>query len=219
MVLWIALLIRALRRRRGRVIFCLLAMALTWGMISNIGVLIGANFGERLVFLPSAFFLILAAMGIVHLPRWIFIALLSLGLVLGALRTVTYARHWNDRLAFYEYSLRQQPRSITIRIALATDLMLRGQLERADQVMAPARQQYADYWQVWTTSFDIAWRQHRAAAARRYLARAAKIIPNPTYLWWRRDDLKKLEKAQASPAAAPASRRSSTAPSAGAAAR
>jgi len=41
--------------------FCLMSMALTYALVSNFGIIIGTIFGERLMYFPSAFFVILVA--------------------------------------------------------------------------------------------------------------------------------------------------------------
>jgi hypothetical protein len=56
---WIACAFAALRARARGAGFALVGLALTYGMISNIVTLIGTNFGERLMYLPSTFFIIL----------------------------------------------------------------------------------------------------------------------------------------------------------------
>ncbi len=204
---WVVLLGIALWRRWGGVVFCLLMLALTWGMVSNLGVYIGTNFGERLMFLPSAFFLILVAMGLARLPRKVWIPLLVGLLALGAIRSFTYARHWNDRLGFYEYSLRNQPKSIRLTLLVGTELKAQGQLDAAARVFDEAIRLQPDYWAGWIGAFEVALKQHRLADARRYMEQAWKLVPNPTYLWGRRDALEKLEaqqKAASRPAAGPA---------------
>jgi tetratricopeptide (TPR) repeat protein len=193
-VLWIALMGVALWRRWGMAAFCLLIMALTWGMVSNFGVLIGTNFAERLMFLPSAFFLILLSMGLAKLPRPVLAPVLAALLALGALRSVTYARQWNNRLGFYEYSLRNQPTSVRIHLLVATELEENGDYEQADRVLEQARKSDPDYWAVWGVSCDIALKQHHLDEAQRYLDHGWKIAPNPTVLWERREKLEKLQK-------------------------
>ena len=62
LALWVALLVRiAGEALRWAAVFCLLAVGITYGMVANVLTLIGTIFAERLMYLPSAFFLILAA--------------------------------------------------------------------------------------------------------------------------------------------------------------
>lgn len=191
-VMWVVLVIVAWRRRWGMPLFCLLMAALTWGMVSNLGVYIGTNFGERLMFLPSVFFLILAAMAMSRLPRRALAPLLAGLLVLGSLRSVTYARRWNNRLAFYEYSLKNQPKSVRCYLLVGMELMQQGKLEQAADVMQRAKGVEPDYWAVWTGAFDIAIKRHRPDEAQVDLDKAWKIVPNPTFLWGRSKELDAL---------------------------
>src|SRR5450432_3413336 len=66
---WIALFILSVTKRLTACGFALLALAITYGLIGNIVSLIGTNFGERLMYVPSAFFLILITALIIKLPK------------------------------------------------------------------------------------------------------------------------------------------------------
>ena len=63
MVLGLAGCAIAIRRRRWNALFCLISFGLLYGMVSNLPALIGINFAERLMYIPSAFACILAAIG------------------------------------------------------------------------------------------------------------------------------------------------------------
>jgi tetratricopeptide (TPR) repeat protein len=144
------------------------------------------------MFLPSVFFLILLAMGLAKLPRPALALILAALLALGALRSVTYARQWNNRLEFYAYSLRKQPASVRIRLLLAVELEQNGKYEQAARVLERARKLDPDYWAVWGYSCDVAMKRHRLAEAERYLEHGRHIAPNPTVFWKRGEELKKL---------------------------
>src|SRR5688572_6616148 len=58
---WGVLLVVSLRKRAWATVFCLLAVGVTYGMVANVITLIGTVFAERLMYLPSAFFVVLAA--------------------------------------------------------------------------------------------------------------------------------------------------------------
>ena len=66
---WLSLFVIAIYRRAGVMLFCLLGVAVTYGLIANLLSIIGTNFAERLMYLPSAFFVILIAMAFSRLPR------------------------------------------------------------------------------------------------------------------------------------------------------
>jgi tetratricopeptide (TPR) repeat protein len=140
-----------LHRRNWVALFCLLAVALTYAPASNV-VILATIFGERLMYLPSAFLLILLAMGLTRLPRPAANVLLLLLLALGCLRTWTYVQKWNDRDAFYEYSLNLQPKSLKIHLLLADADYQKGQLSDARRIMNDAESIYPDYWELWKMS-------------------------------------------------------------------
>jgi protein O-mannosyl-transferase len=151
-------LIVALARRCYAAVFCLLAAGLTYGMASNV-ILIGTIFGERLMYLPSAFLLIWMAMLLAKLRPPAFSAVLAILLVLGSLRTVTYAARWNDRFQFYQTSLAEQPRSIRLHELVVVELMARGDLASAEKIAADGCRVAPDYWNIWTLAGGIAERQ------------------------------------------------------------
>jgi len=151
LIAWIIGAIVALRRRHWLALFCLLAMAITYSMVSNI-IMIGDIFAERFVYLPSAFFLILAAMALARLPGKTWIAALVILLGASCLRSYTYARQWNDRDGVYAYSLAQQPASARIQLLTAEIARQEGRLDDARQILAQGRNIIPDYWQLWLHS-------------------------------------------------------------------
>jgi tetratricopeptide (TPR) repeat protein len=126
-------------------------MALTYAPASNV-VILATIFGERLMYLPSAFLLILLAIALTRLPRPAANVLLLLLLVLGCLRTWTYVQKWNDRDAFYEYSLNLQPKSLKIHLLLADADYQKGRLSDARRIMTEAETIYPGYWELWKMS-------------------------------------------------------------------
>jgi 4-amino-4-deoxy-L-arabinose transferase-like glycosyltransferase len=191
-LIWVILMFVSLWRRWGMAAFCLLVMALTWGMVSNFGVFIGTIFAERLIFLPSVFFLILIAMALSHLRRRALAPILGVLIALGAIRSFTYARHWNNRLEFYEYSLRNQPRSVQLHLLVAEELEAHGKDDQAARILQRAQRLEPDYWNVWARSSDLAMKQNRLMDAQHDLAEALKTVPNPIVLGARRERLRKL---------------------------
>lgn len=145
---WMIGLVVSLLRRSWTVAFCLVALALTYSMASNV-VMIAAIFGERLMYLPSVFFLILVAMAMARLPAKVWRILLLVMVLLGCVRTWTYVRRWNDRDAFYEYALKEQPQSLKIHLLVSDADYQKGQLAAARRVMNDAISIYPDYWELW----------------------------------------------------------------------
>ncbi len=199
---WTTGLCVSLARRKWTAAFCLLAMALTYSMASNV-VLIAAIFGERLMYLPSVFFVILVAMAMAKLrpSSWGILGaaafshspspgtpgegrgeglshssphpnplpeyqergryarllecacpggiLLAVLLVLASLRTYSYVRRWNDRYAFYQYALKEQPKSLKIHLLVAFADYEEGRLPEARRIMDDAIAIYPNYWELW----------------------------------------------------------------------
>ncbi|MBC8109224.1 MAG: hypothetical protein H7Z14_21740 [Anaerolineae bacterium] len=169
-------ILTAWKRQQRAVLFCLIGLLLTYGLISNFAILIGTNFGERLMYLPSAFFLILVAI-IASRSRSLRIAL-TIVIVLFSVRTITYAGRWNDRRSFYEYSIAHQPDSIRLRMLLIAELQREKKLDEADRVAADARALLPEYDEIWIQSADLASARGEFDRAEEYLNRAMTIRPS-----------------------------------------
>jgi hypothetical protein len=141
-------------RRWWTALFCLAAMAITYSMVANF-IVIGTILGEREMYLPSAFFLILLAILVARVSPPIRITVLIVLLCLGALRTFSYIRHWNDRDAFYAYSLEQQPRSIQLHMLVGYCAYEEGRLDDARAVLSRGEQLAPNYWQLWRMSAQV----------------------------------------------------------------
>ena len=148
-IAWLVLTSICLLRRRWVAGFCLVALALTYAPASNV-VMIATIFGERLMYLPSAFFIILFSMLLARLPAANI--LLTILLLLASLRTWTYVRRWNDRPAFYEYALAQQPKSMEIHLLAADIDYENSDLPDARRIMSDAESIYPGDWQLWKMS-------------------------------------------------------------------
>ncbi len=140
-----------LLRRRWVPFFCLVAMAFTYSPASNI-VMIATIFGERLMYLPSAFFVILIALLLARLPAAGGNVLLVTLLLLACIRTWTYVQRWNGRDSFYEYSLIQQPKSMAIHLLVADVDYEENKLPEARRIASEAESIDPDDWQMWKMS-------------------------------------------------------------------
>jgi hypothetical protein len=166
----------AWRRRAISVLFLLFCAAVTYGMVSNVK-LIGVVFAERLLYLPSAFVLILAAMALARLPRRPRWTVATKVISLLGVRTVTYAARWNDRLAFYERSVAENPRAARLHVLLARELMDRGTWQEARKTLEDGLIYAPDYWKLWSLSARVAVEQGRWQDAQRDIDRASKLDP------------------------------------------
>jgi hypothetical protein len=163
LLICIGWIILALRKRNWPDIFCLLATAITYGMISNV-TLIATPMNERLIYLPSAFFITLIAMQLARLPAKTFGAILIAILILASARTFTYAKLWNSRLELYQYVVAAEPDSIRNRILLADEQRKQGDYASARLTLAPTRALLPDYADAWARSAEAEesagnWRQ------------------------------------------------------------
>jgi protein O-mannosyl-transferase len=174
-IIWLALCAIALFKRAGVALFCLLGMAITYGLISNLVTIIGTNFAERLMYQPSVFFVILVALALARLPIRPLIPLMVLLLAVASMRSVTYARRWNDRLVLYEQAVLDQPGAIRMYVYLAAEYNQRGDIARAKQTMETAERIMPEYGYLWLVSAKLAIDSNDLDAAERYLRRAESI--------------------------------------------
>ena len=202
-VAWLVWFILALRRRDGVATFCLLGLALTYGVVSNFPILIGVNFAERLMYLPSAFFVILVATLLTKLPRNVVVPLLAVVLILAVVRSFTYALRWNDRQRFYETSLREQPGSIRLYLLLVSEHLSRGRFDEASRLAEEASQKLPDYWEIWIARANVAMEQGDFAQAERHLITAMKTPRAPTARVARWMMLLEQKKSTVQPASSP----------------
>jgi len=136
------------RRREGSLWPRLLSMAallflLPYLVVSNLIVLNGAGFAERLIYFPAAGFCILVAAALTMLverladafgprTRQAGYAVIAVGLLVAAWHTRAEARMWESDAALFEHTLRRTPRSLRAHWALAD---LRRQLGRDDEAL------------------------------------------------------------------------------------
>jgi hypothetical protein len=118
-------------------------------------------FGERLMFMPSAFLAILMGMAAARLLRrnadappkqWhrpAVLAATALLVVLGSIRTIAYARLWNDRFGFYLAAAEAQPRSLRIQTLLFREYALAKNWPAARAVAERCREQVPQWWESW----------------------------------------------------------------------
>jgi hypothetical protein len=175
-VAWVGLLGIAWIYRNGALAFALVSLALTVGLVSNLVLLIGTNFAERLMYLPSAFFLLVAAIGATRLlRRRAFVGILAVLVTVGAVQSFGYARRWNDRLGFYQWASEQQPKSIRLRMLVTAELMTQGRLDEAAEAVERAREILPEYDEIWIQSAEVAEKRGRFDEAERFLQTAMRI--------------------------------------------
>ncbi len=183
-VLWCALLVLAWWKRDRVAIFLLLALAMTYSMVGNIVALIGVNFAERLMYIPSIFFALLVAMGLQMLPRRAMLALTILLICLGTVRSFAYAIQWNDEIGFLQKRLESQPRSVRLHMALVDAYRKSGRLSEAAVMAERGRALAPDYSRIWWQSGVVAMEQEKFDDAARFFQQSFDLDPDPTISAW-----------------------------------
>jgi hypothetical protein len=176
-ILLIVACVFAYVRRRWTSFFCLVAFAALYGMIANFVTLIGVNFAERLMYIPSALFCILAAMLLIKLPRPAAIAAAVLAIVLLSARTVTYAARWNDQVTLFEQAIAQEPDSIRLYLLLAEEQQRHGDLPAARRTLARARAVLPTYYRIWLDSARLEMDARDYGAALRFAVEGQRLKP------------------------------------------
>lgn len=157
-------------------LFLVVAFLITYAPIANALTLIGTIFGERLIYLPSVFFILLAAVGLSRLGRPGVVLAMVL-CVAGVVRTTTYIATFDDRLDFYLTSVANQPASVKLRILLASEYTNRKDYARAATAAAELRQLAPDYTESWYQSAFIEVERRNLDLAGQYLRRSMAIEP------------------------------------------
>lgn len=231
------------RRREALLLLSGVALVLSLAIPLNLVAIIGTVFGERLIYLPSAFVILALAwtltkalkgvltgaptgmtvaptgmtaaltgttgaptgetgvpmgtaadpaamtaaptgmtaalMGAVAKRRGRTLAtavLIALG-VLWSLRSVTYAARFEDRLSFYERSLREQPRSVRLHVLAAHEQLRRGNDDRAERLLHDGLSLAPQYDELYVRLAEVAWTRGDFALARRHLDAAMSVQP------------------------------------------
>ena len=164
-------------RRAWAVLFCVLGFAIIYGMIANLITLIGTNFAERLMYIPSAFLCILLAMIVMKLPRRAAVTLLTIVLVLYSVRTITYASSWNNPRRLFEAGIAQEPSSVRLYLLLAEEYERQGDPSAAREALARARDVAPDYYRVWQRSAYFALAEGDFDSALVFARRAYDLTP------------------------------------------
>jgi hypothetical protein len=173
LLIWIALFIQAAKRRDGVLLFCLIALGVTYGIVGNVVSLIGVNLAERLMYLPSVFFVMIIASWLARFRAGVAVTVVLISLFL--LRSVTYAAQWNEALSFYSYCVEHQPNSIRLHMLLVAEYRSLGQLENARLAAEKARAVLPDYDEIYVQSAFVAISQHDYDAADEFLDQALSI--------------------------------------------
>jgi hypothetical protein len=175
---WIVAIIWTIRWRNYAAVFCLAALALSYGMVSNSVILIGTIFGERLMYLPSAFFCIVAAALLASFCRGAMLPIVVVIITaLFTVRTFTYARLWNDPLRLYLADLRDHPMSTHLHGLVVDQYLARGEYRAAREVAADSLRKLPDAFESYRMAVAADLKLHDYADARRVLAHPDRRVP------------------------------------------
>ena len=142
--------------RRNRVAaFGLAFLALTFSIVSNFLITIGTICAERLMYLPSAGALIAVAVGLEHLAgsamarRRLVAGAIAILIVLGAVRTLTRNRDWNNEVTLWSAAVQAAPRSARVQseygrilMAQAENLAEAGRTADAEELYSGAQSHF-----------------------------------------------------------------------------
>lgn len=165
----------SIQRRNLAGIFLTIALALSYAMVGNIVTYIGTIFGERLMYAPSAFVLILIAAPLSRLRPTALRIVMTLLLLAGTWRTVSYARLWSHPTQLYKVTAAQKPQSVKLKILLAHQYLLNKDFEHAERTAAEARNILPEYADVWVRSAIIAMEQRKWDEANQFLAQGVRV--------------------------------------------
>jgi tetratricopeptide (TPR) repeat protein len=124
------------RRREPAASFGILFLFLTWALASNIFVLIGTIFGERLLYLPSAGACLSIASVLLALGRrsrgpWVAAAAVAALVVAGGARTRARNVDWKDNATLFKSAALTSPRSCKALDGYASELFTAGRSAEA----------------------------------------------------------------------------------------
>jgi protein O-mannosyl-transferase len=211
-IVFFTLLIFSWRRDDRFLLATLLLFACAYALVSNWPTIIGVNVAERLMYLPSAFFVILVARGLVALPRRGMVALVTTVVLLFSVRTVSYAWRWTDRLTLYEFAVRVEPRAMKAILLAMQEHVEGGRLDAAERYGRQATTLDPNYDEAWLrlagVLIDRGALDEAALAIEK--ARAIRIAPR---LGVYEEKLNAARAAAATRAATGATTRATTAPS------
>jgi protein O-mannosyl-transferase len=155
LLVWLVLLVVSVRRRNWAIFFLLIALGLSYVMVGNVVSLIGTNFGERLMYMPSAFFLMIVAAYAARLRTAALAPAMAALLVVGALRTVSYARLWDDPLQLYLAALEHSPRSLKLYDLVREQYEMRHDMNAAREIGHRCIKNLPEVWDAYALCLDV----------------------------------------------------------------
>lgn len=168
----LAAMVVAAVRRRFDLLLLLIGLGLSYGVVSNFVILIGTIMGERLMYLPSAFFVILAGYALCLLPMRVLWGVMAVLVGLGSWRTVSYAALWNQPMALYRTLMEEHPESARGYRLVAQELARQGDSQGEWEVLERGLARIPDDLDFWVYAVRRAAVEHDWARAFSLLDRA-----------------------------------------------
>jgi Tfp pilus assembly protein PilF len=153
---------------------------------ANLLVPTGTIMGERLAYLPSAGFCLLAALLWLRLENYqrrLAWAVLAIVVAALAARTVVRNQDWRDNFTLFSAGARAVPGSAKIHFALGGEYLDRGQLNAARAELQTALRIFPDYPEAMEPSGIVESKLGHDQEARRFFEKALSMTPrdNPDY--------------------------------------
>lgn len=164
------------------------AVGILWVFIALLPVLNivrgGVLMAERLLYLPSVGFCILAGTGVAALRahlnaawgRVLAVGIAAVGILL-AVKTWTRNAEWQNGYALWRAEVAREPQSPIPNTYLAREYMTRGELDSAGAHVLIALNAAPDYWDANLSAGRLAYRLHQDSAAARLMERAHALAP------------------------------------------
>ena len=182
----LVVLIITLRRRNWPLFFLLISLGLSYAMVGNIVTIIGTNLAERLMYMPSAFFLMIIAAYAARLRTALLAPAVAVLVALGAVRTVTYARLWNDPLALYLNNLKHTPRSLKLYDLVLEQYEQRGDMQAAKALGHRCLENVPDVWDAYALCIEVDLKTEDYDDAAAVAALGMKHDPNLQMQLWQK---------------------------------
>jgi tetratricopeptide (TPR) repeat protein len=161
---------------------------LAWLPSSNLLFPIGTIFGERLLYLPSVVFCMMAGVAIVgsldRFSKWVLPSAAILICLILSVRSVSYALAWKDPISLFSAAVKSVPGSAKAHYNLGAAFRDAGDLKRAKKSWLKAITIYPDHVESLGDLGSLSFINQRWEKAKSYWERAVKVAPNRGAAWY-----------------------------------
>ncbi len=173
----------AIWRRRSGLMLGIGIYIICFATTANILIPTGTILGERLAYLPSAGFCLLAALAITRLPARVSTGVLAVVICAMSVRTIVRNRDWKDDFTLFRAALDAVPDSVKVRNNYGGLLVSRGDAQGARVQYETAMKIDADYPDLLASYGLLEYRAGNRAVAEQMMERALGMSgrDNPNY--------------------------------------